>query len=289
MPTTMPNELSESQVKIWKVTGALSGILGFSCYAVSSWLEYLIGPLDTGKIVGYCVVAFVSCVFTLVVDKVKDIWPIQFSEKWAYFVSLILTNVFSAWEEHRGKGKEESSLLGKTMNVISGAAFAIMAISFSKLLQLEFEVGMTNFMIGRFLIRSINVSRLFGMVAGLFCWVLIHLPDILAWVNNQLHGGGAVDAIPVSDFGNRGTASGSTQDTQPLGGGDQSRGGASTVGGDGPERDDSENFSEPVEGQFFNKGGFHKRVTAVVPIGESSQQDDSSDTYSDTEYHEKLA
>nr|KYP50814.1 hypothetical protein KK1_027379 [Cajanus cajan] len=222
------------------------------------------------------------------------------------------------------------------MNVISGAAFAIMAISFSMILQLEFEVGMTNFMIGRFLIRSINVSRLFGMVAGLFCWVLIDLPDILAWVNNQLHRGGAVDAIPVSDFGNRGTASGSTQytqplggqprgdgdqsrdgastggggavdaipawdfgnrgtasgstqDTQPLGGGDQSRGGASTVGGDGPERDDSENFSEPVEGQFFNKGGFHKRVTAVVPIGESSQQDDSSDTYSDTEYHEKLA
>nr|KYP50819.1 putative voltage-gated potassium channel subunit beta [Cajanus cajan] len=54
------------------------------------------------------------------------------------------------------EGKKESGY-GKTMNVISGAAFASMAMSFSMELELGFEVGVSNFMIGWFLVRAMKV------------------------------------------------------------------------------------------------------------------------------------
>ena len=64
------------------------------------------------------------------------------------------------------------------MNLTSTVAFALMALSLSRQLQLEFEVGVTNFLVGCFLATLIKMSLKLAPIAALFCYLLLNIRSI---------------------------------------------------------------------------------------------------------------
>jgi len=93
------------------------------------------------------------------------------------FVVLMLTSLFSILEEHYEEEKLKNGY-GKTMNLTSTVAFALMALSLSRQLQLEFEVGVTNFLVGCFLATLIKMSLKLAPIAALFCYLLLNIRSI---------------------------------------------------------------------------------------------------------------
>ncbi|KAK7309750.1 hypothetical protein RJT34_06725 [Clitoria ternatea] len=83
------------------------------------------------------------------------------------FLVLTLTCVWSFLEDRSEKG------YGKAMNLASTGAFAMMALSLSRQLQLGFEVGVFNFLVGCFLVTIMKMSLQLAPIAALFCYLLI--------------------------------------------------------------------------------------------------------------------
>ncbi|XP_020231901.1 uncharacterized protein LOC109812363 [Cajanus cajan] len=161
----------------WRVTGFVSSIVGFYCYALSPSLRYLIGAWSLVKKVVYGLVSALVCTSTLLVHRDSCAWARgsgPFLKTLVGFAALVITSVLSFLEDRSEEGKQESGY-GKMMNVISGAAFVSMTMSFSMELELGFEVGVSNFMIGWLLVRAMKVRLMIAIVATLFCYMLVNL------------------------------------------------------------------------------------------------------------------
>lgn len=88
------------------------------------------------------------------------------------FVVLTLNSLWSFLEDRsENEGKHDNGH-GKMMNLTSSAAFALMAMSLSKL-QLGFEVGVSNFLFGCFLVTLMKMSFKLAPLAAFFCYLYV--------------------------------------------------------------------------------------------------------------------
>ncbi|KAG4955086.1 hypothetical protein JHK87_040680 [Glycine soja] len=93
------------------------------------------------------------------------------------FVVLTLNSLWSFLEDRsENEGKHDNGH-GKMMNLTSSAAFALMAMSLSKL-QLGFEVGVSNFLFGCFLVTLMKMSFKLAPLAAFFCYLLVNVRSI---------------------------------------------------------------------------------------------------------------
>ena len=93
------------------------------------------------------------------------------------FMVLMITSLWSILEEHCEEGKAKNGY-GKTMTLTSTGAFALMAFSLSRQLQLGFEVGATNFLVGCFLATLMKMSLKLAPIAALLCYLLVNIRSI---------------------------------------------------------------------------------------------------------------
>ncbi|KAK7366861.1 hypothetical protein VNO80_08863 [Phaseolus coccineus] len=163
---------------LWRFTGCVSSIVGFTCYALSPSFQGLLGHWNPLKIVVYSVVSSLLSILMLFVPRCR--WRHGKSlllKAHVGFMVLMLTSLWSILEEHYEEGKVKNGY-GKTMNFTSTGAFALMALSLSRQLQLGFEVGVTNFLVGCFLATLIKMSLKLAPIAALFCYLLVNIRSI---------------------------------------------------------------------------------------------------------------
>ncbi|ESW30373.1 hypothetical protein PHAVU_002G148200 [Phaseolus vulgaris] len=163
---------------LWRLTGFGSSIVGFSCYGVSPSFQGMFGHWNPLKIVVYGVVSSLSFILMLFVPRCR--WKHGKSlllKAHVGFVVLMLTSLWSILEEHLEEGKVKKRY-GKTMNLTSTGAFALMALSLSRQLQLGFEVGVSNFLVGCLLVTLMKMSIKLAPIAALFCYLLLNVRSI---------------------------------------------------------------------------------------------------------------
>ncbi|KAK7252426.1 hypothetical protein RIF29_36352 [Crotalaria pallida] len=88
------------------------------------------------------------------------------------FLIVTLTSLYSYWEDRSEEGKVEKGF-GRVMNLTSTGAFALMAMSLSRQLQLGFEVGIFNFLIRCFLVTVMKMN--FKLAPFVFCYLLVNI------------------------------------------------------------------------------------------------------------------
>ncbi|RDX74185.1 hypothetical protein CR513_46095, partial [Mucuna pruriens] len=160
---------------LWRLTGFVSSIVGFSSYAFSPSFKDLFGQWNPLKIQVYSVVSSILCIFMLFVKRFSGGHGRGFLLKAQVgFVVLTLTSLWSVLEDRSEQGKVENGH-GKMMNVTSSGAFALMAMSLSRQLQLGFEVGVSNFFVGCFLVTVMKMSLKLAPLAALFCYLLVNI------------------------------------------------------------------------------------------------------------------
>ncbi|KAK7407491.1 hypothetical protein VNO78_09444 [Psophocarpus tetragonolobus] len=167
---------------VWRVTGFVSSIVGFSCYALSPSFEDMFGQWNLLKITVYCVVSSAFCIFMLFVKRCSGgqrrglLLKTQLG-----FVVVTLTSLWSVFENKSEEGTVANGHR-KMMNLSSTGAFALMALSLSRQLQLGFEVGMTNFLVGCLLVTLMKMSLKLAPVAALLCYLLVNVRFISDWL-----------------------------------------------------------------------------------------------------------
>ncbi|CAJ1931322.1 unnamed protein product [Sphenostylis stenocarpa] len=171
---------------LWRVTGFGSSIVGFTCYALSPSFQYLFGHWSTLKIVIYSMVCSLFSIMMLFVHRFRGQRERSILLKTHVgYVVLTLTSVWSFLEDRSEEGKVEKGH-GKMMDAISCGAFSWMALSLSRQLRVGFEVGVSNFFAGCFLVTVMKMSLKLGLLAALFCYLLINVRSISDFLL-QLH------------------------------------------------------------------------------------------------------
>ncbi|KAG4401662.1 hypothetical protein GLYMA_02G040802v4 [Glycine max] len=163
---------------LWRLTGFVSSVFGFSCYAFSPSFHDLFGHWNPLKISFYTVVSSLLSIFMLFVKRCSGEHGKGFLLKaHVGFVVLGLTSLWSFLEDRGQQGKVEHGF-GKMMNLTSTGAFALMAMSLSRQLQFGFDVGVFNFLVGCFLVTTMKMSLKLAPVAAFFCYVLVNIRSI---------------------------------------------------------------------------------------------------------------
>ena len=88
---------------------------------------------------------------------------------------LTVTSLYSFLEDRSEEGKKAEKVYGRVMNVSSTGAFALMAMSLSRQLQLGFEAGVFNFLLGCFLVTVMKMNLKLALVAALFFYLLVNI------------------------------------------------------------------------------------------------------------------
>lgn len=163
---------------LWRLTGFVSSVFGFSCYAFSPSFHDLFGHWNPLKISLYTVVSSLLSIFMLFVKRCNGGHGKGFLLKaHVGFVVLGLTSLWSFLED-RGQQRKVEHGFGKMMNLTSTGAFALMAMSLSRQLQFGFDVGVFNFLVGCFLVTTMKMSLKLAPVAAFFCYVLVNIRSI---------------------------------------------------------------------------------------------------------------
>ncbi|KAE9596980.1 hypothetical protein Lal_00007549 [Lupinus albus] len=160
---------------LWRLVGFMSSIVGFTCYALSPSFNDLFGNRNPLKMVIYSVVSSIISILMLLVKTCR--WEILKSfllKAHVGFLVVTLTSLYSYWEDRSEGGKDEKGF-GRVMNLTSTAAFAFMALSLSRLLQLGFEVGIFNFFIGCFLVTVMKMNFKLAPLAAFLCYLLVNI------------------------------------------------------------------------------------------------------------------
>ncbi|CAL0314113.1 unnamed protein product [Lupinus luteus] len=164
-----------TRLMLWRLVGFMSSIVGFTCYALSPSFLDLFGKRNPLKMVIYSVVSSIISILMLLVKTCR--WEILKSfllKAHVGFLVLTLTSLYSYWEDRHEEGKDEKGF-GRVMNLTSTAAFALMAMSLSRQLQLGFEVGIFNFFIGCFLVTVMKMNFKLAPLAAFFCYLLVNI------------------------------------------------------------------------------------------------------------------
>ena len=178
---------------LWKVTGFVSGIVGFICFALGPSFEELFGQWNLLKIYIYIVVASLLSILILFARPCKrGLLKSSLVKAQVAFLVLMLTSLCSYLEDRSEQGKEEKGY-GRKLYLASTFAFACMALSFSRLLQPKFEVGVFNFFLGCFLVTVMKMNLKWSPLAALFCYLLINVRSITGFLEKKL----AIPILPV--------------------------------------------------------------------------------------------
>ncbi|KAG5059210.1 hypothetical protein AAZX31_01G023900 [Glycine max] len=185
---------------LWRLTGFVSSIVGFSCYALSPSFHNMFGHWNALKIFVYTVVSSLLSIFMFFIKRCSWGHGRSFLLKAQVgFVVLTLTSLWSVFEDRSEEGKVENAH-GKMMNLTSSGAFALMAMSLSRQLQLGFEVGVFNFLVGCFLVTVMKMSFKLAPVAALFCYLLVNIRSISDFIL-EMHARGATQEADGSNTG----------------------------------------------------------------------------------------
>ena len=174
MPITVSNLISHPL--LWRITGFVSSIVGFICYALSPSFQGLFGQWNPLKIVIYSLIRSLLSILMLFVKTCK--WGLVRSfllKAHVGFMVLTLTSLYSFLEDRSEEVKKEEKVYGRVMNVTSTGAFALMAMSLSRQLELGFEVGVFNFLLGCFLVTVMKMNLKLAPVAAFFCYLLVNI------------------------------------------------------------------------------------------------------------------
>lgn len=163
---------------LWRLTGFVSSIVGFTCYAFSSSFQNMFGQWSQVKIIVYSVVSSLLCISMLLVKRCSGRHGRSLLLKAQLgFVVLAVTSLWSFLQDHSEEGKVGNSY-SKRMNLTSTGAFALMAISLSRQLQLGLDVGVTNFFVGCFLVTVMKMNLKLAPLAAFFCYLLVNIRSI---------------------------------------------------------------------------------------------------------------
>ena len=170
---------------LWRLTGFVSSIVGFSCYALSPSFHNMFGHWNALKIFVYTVVSSLLSIFMFFIKRCSWGHGRSFLLKAQVgFVVLTLTSLWSVLEHRSEEGKVENAH-GKMMNLTYSGAFALMAMSLSRQLQLGFEVGVFYFLVGCFLVTVMKMSLKLASLAALFCYLLVNIRSISEYIRKN--------------------------------------------------------------------------------------------------------
>ena len=167
---------------LWRLTGFASSIAGFCCYAISPSFHDMFGQWNALKIIVYGVVSSLLSIFKLYIKRCNWVHGRSFLLKaQVCFVVLTLTSLWSLLEHRSEEGKVENAH-GKMMNLTYSGAFALMAMSLSRQLQLGFVFY---FLVGCFLVTVMKMRLKLASLAALFCYLLVNIRSISEYIRKN--------------------------------------------------------------------------------------------------------
>ncbi|KAL2317415.1 hypothetical protein Fmac_031291 [Flemingia macrophylla] len=161
-----------SQVAVWRFVGFVSTFVGLLCYGLSSSFNYLFGEWNLLKILLYTVFSLFICLWSLFAKVCQHSTSLRFKAHSAFLV-LTITSVYSYFADKVVNGKPDANSL------ISCAAFVIMSFSLSRQTQCGFEVDLSYFFMGCFIVLLMKINLALAIVGVGFSYSLITLRSYL--------------------------------------------------------------------------------------------------------------
>lgn len=119
--------------KVWRFLGFVSSVVGFICYALSPSFQDLFGHWTFFSIIFYSPLSSIFSLLTLFVSKCPQFSKHFLLEAHFGFLSLMLTSIYSFYEDRSRKGGEDDKGIRRNMlSLVSFAAFAFMSVSLFK-------------------------------------------------------------------------------------------------------------------------------------------------------------
>ncbi|XP_028783986.1 uncharacterized protein LOC114740037 [Neltuma alba] len=190
----------------WRILGFVSSIVAFTCFAQSPSFYDSFGRWNLFKSAIYSVISLGLTTMMLFIKKCERFTRSVLVKAQVGFLVLMLTSLCSIWQDQVSqKENEETGSRGKILNMCSFGAFAFMTLSFSRQLQLGFEVGISNFLFGSFLVLLMKMNFKFIPLAAFCCYVFIHIQsfsDLFKKMRGRVH---TSDPVPEDiESGNHG-------------------------------------------------------------------------------------
>ncbi|CAL5189720.1 unnamed protein product [Lathyrus oleraceus] len=153
-------------IKVWRVVGFTSAVVGLVSYALSSSFNHLFGNWNLWKIILYCVFCFILCFLILLAMIWNHLRSLRFKVQFAFLV-LTITSVYSFFSDQMMNGKPDA------YSLISSAAFAVMSLSLSRQTQCGFEVDLLYFFLGCLIVQLMKIKLQLFIVGAGFSYSLI--------------------------------------------------------------------------------------------------------------------
>lgn len=176
MKLNIPNIFSNIVIhpNVWRFLGFGSSVVGFSCYALSPSFHHLFGHWNLLKIILYSLLALIFSLLMLFVNNLLLIFSRGFLMKTHVgFLALVLTSLYAFYDDDRSKqGGHDVEIKGSynsILSLVSFGAFALMSMSLSRQIQPDFDLGMSNFFLGCFIVAIMKMNIKIALaVAALF-------------------------------------------------------------------------------------------------------------------------
>ncbi|KAK2376586.1 exocyst complex component EXO70B1 [Trifolium repens] len=127
-------------IHILRFVCTVSSIVGFLCYALSSYFNLMYGKWNLWMIIPYTIFSSIICLIISLANKWRNS-PSLWLKAHLVFLVLIITTVYSFFFDKLYEKPDVYSL-------VSSACFAIMSLCLSKLSNFGFEVDLVYFFCG---------------------------------------------------------------------------------------------------------------------------------------------
>ncbi|KAJ7982093.1 Exocyst subunit exo70 family protein [Quillaja saponaria] len=158
----------------WRIVGFGSSIVGFTCYALSSSFNELIGGWNPWKLVVY---STVSSLFSVVLLFAKNLgFPKSFLVKaHVTYLVLMISSLYSFYQDKRSTTGKQENKYGTTLSLISSCAFALMSMSLSRLFHMGFDIGVSNFFLGCIMVSFLKLNFKLSIAGAIICYLLTYI------------------------------------------------------------------------------------------------------------------
>ncbi|KAJ1386709.1 putative transmembrane protein [Sesbania bispinosa] len=210
LQVTMQTSQRLFQAKMmWRLVGFVSSVVGLLCYALSPSFNRLIGGWNIFKLFLYVVLSLVVCATILFAKQSSLLTQHVQLQMCMSSAVLIIISVYSFFYDKAVSGRPE------TLSLVSNAAFALVSLSLSRLIQFRFDMGIFSYFVGCLTIQLVTINWKLILVAIIFgCPLLI----MHSFSDCRLKAGGQVihsysDSQP--DTGDEGHVVHSSLNSQP--------------------------------------------------------------------------
>ncbi|XP_054824706.1 uncharacterized protein LOC129322400 [Prosopis cineraria] len=158
----------------WRFLGFVSSVVGFICYAFSPSFHNLFGHWTLFKIILYSSLSSIFPVLTLFINKFPQFSRGFLLKAHVGFLALMLTSLYSFYEDRSNKqGEEDEKGRKHVLSIVSFGAFASMSIRLSKQIQPELDVGMSNFLLGCLIVAFMKMNIKIALGVSALFYILI--------------------------------------------------------------------------------------------------------------------